>query len=53
MLSTMLATYNTKMNKAWIIPAVTQHIVKSSYSLISASVAFHPQLKYSTSHITK
>ena len=32
MVNTVLATYNTKKNKAWIIPAVTQHVIKSSYS---------------------
>ena len=53
MVSIMLATYNTKMNKACIIPAVMQHVIKYSYSLISASVAFGPQFKYSTYHITK
>lgn len=53
MVNTVLATYNTKKNKAWIIPAVTQHVIKSSYSLISASMTFGLQFKYSAYHITK
>lgn len=52
MLSTVLATYNTKMNKAWITPAVMQHTVKSSHSFLSVAIAFGSLFMYSTYNIT-